>query len=247
MRLGKRKAPAKKSREIDRARLNQTRYVGASSVEDFRNATMMDWINYHQRNIVGFQSRWLGHRALKNPLDAWIYQEILYEVRPDIILEIGNKSGGSALYLAWLCEALGHGKVIALDITRDRMTAKHKRIVQVTGDAADPRIIRRVHAMCHNQLILVIHDADHTKAAVLRDLRNYSDLVRHPSYLIVEDTTDGLPYFLDQKRQNLNSPLQAIDEFLLENRRFCIDKTKEKYLLTSNFNGYLKCLTREKY
>ncbi|OGH61730.1 MAG: hypothetical protein A3G34_14075 [Candidatus Lindowbacteria bacterium RIFCSPLOWO2_12_FULL_62_27] len=211
------------------------------------NVTLMDWINYFHRNIVGFQSRWLGHRALKNPLDAWIYQEILYEVRPDVIVEIGNKSGGGALFLAGICDALKHGVVLALDITRDRMTAKHRRIVELTGDAADPRIIREVHRRCKGKRTLVIHDADHTKDAVLRDLRNYSDLVRHPSYLIVEDTTDGLPGFMGRRRGNSNSPLQAIDVFLRENRRFCIDKSRERYLLTANFNGYLKCLTREKY
>ncbi len=243
----KTKTPSGPRQRKEQLRLKQSRYPGANSVDDFLNVTLMDWINYHQRNIIGFQCRWMGHRALKNPLDAWIYQEIISEIKPDIILEIGNKSGGSTLFLAGLCQGLHHGKVLALDINRDRMTAKHKLITKITGDAGDPRIIREIHRRCHGKLTLIIHDADHSKEAVLRDLRNYSDLVPYPSYFIVEDTIQGLPHFLDQKHANEDSPLGAIDEFLNENRRFRIDKTRERYLLTANFNGYLKCVTREKY
>lgn len=237
----------RKQKKSEQDRLRKLRYSGAGSVEDFLNVSLMDWINYHQRRIVGFQCRWLGHRTLKNPLDAWIYQEMLYEIRPDIILEIGNKNGGSALYLATICDALRHGKIIAVDICHDKMTAKHPRIVTVTGDSKDPAVVRRVHKMCKERRTLIIHDGDHSREGVLTDMRNYSGLIQPPSYFIIEDTTDGLPHFLDQQRENPNSPLAAIREFLLENRRFQIDKTRERYLLTANFNGFLKCATPESF
>jgi len=68
------------------------------------------WLHYHQDEIVFAQTTWMGVPAQKNPLDAWIYQEIIFAVKPDIILEIGSYAGGSTLYFAHLLDILGTGK-----------------------------------------------------------------------------------------------------------------------------------------
>ena len=60
----------------------------------------------------------MGVRAIKNPFDCWIYQEIITEIRPDVIVEIGSAAGGSTLYLAHLLDLLGHGSVVSIDINR---------------------------------------------------------------------------------------------------------------------------------
>lgn len=84
------------------------------------------------------QTSWFGVKALKNPLDFWVYQEIMFEYRPDVVVEIGNHTGGSTLALAHLCNLLGNGEVIGVDINHNLIPDKvkeHPRIKFVTGDA----------------------------------------------------------------------------------------------------------------
>lgn len=221
---------------------------GKNGIADLQGAPLMGWINYHQRQILGKQCYWLGQRALKNPMDAWIYQEILYDVKPDIVLEIGNKNGGSSLFLASICELMGHGKVIALDIDHSKFTASHPRIELITGDCSSEAVLDTIREKCQDQRVLVIHDADHTKEAVLRDMRNYSPLVCPGSYFIVEDSIEGVPGFggtIDDPigpftLPRTHTPLQAIEQFLKENRSFEVDASRERYILTANVRGFLK-------
>ena len=209
---------------------------------------LIAWLNYHQTEILGKQCYWLGHRALKNPMDAWVYQEIIHEVRPDIIIELGNKNGGSTLFLASMCDLLGHGRVIGIDINHDNFTVQHPRIELITGDCSDSNVLGAVKQACAGQQVMVIHDADHRRDAVLRDLRNYAPFVNPGSYLIVEDGILGIRGFWGSDQRGLapfllpnnDTPLQAIKEFLRENPDFVIDHSQEKYILTSNYMGYLR-------
>lgn len=224
-------------------------YIDANQrLPDILNMPLLAWINYHQREVHSKQCYWMGQRALKNPMDAWIYQEIIFEIKPDIIIEIGNKNGGSTQFLAGMCELLGQGRVLALDIDHSVFTASHPRIEMITGDCSDQDILAMVREKCQGQKVLIIHDADHTKAAVLRDLRNFAPLVSPGSYLIVEDTTIGIPGFSGDPNNPVgpylmprqNTPLQAIEEFLRENPNFVVDESRERYILTHNYRGYLR-------
>jgi len=211
-------------------------------------APLLAWLNYHQRDILGKQCTWLGHRALKNPMDAWIYQEILYELKADIIIELGNKNGGGALFLASILDLIGHGKVLAVDIDHSRFTARHPRIQLLTGDCSDTGILDKVRGVCAGKRVMVIHDADHSRDAVLRDLRNYAAFVSPGSFLIVEDTIHGLPGFSQNPSQlygsyvfqDDNTPLQAVEMFLHENPAFVVDESRERYILTANPRGFLR-------
>lgn len=215
------------------------------------DAPLIAWLNYHAREIVGKQCYWLGHRTLKNPMDAWIYQEIIYEVKPDIIVEIGNKYGGSTLFLASILELLGHGEVLAIDVNHERFTAFHPRIKLITGDCSDEGIIAEVKDRCVGKRVLIIHDAEHTRDAVFRDLRIYAPLVSPGSYFIVEDSIHGVPGFtLDPERSygsfflpEADTPLQGIEAFLRENKHFYVDVSRERYILTANHRGFLRRVT----
>lgn len=217
-------------------------------IQTILNAPLIAWLNYHQGEILGKQSYWLGHRALKNPMDAWIYQETIYDVRPDIIVEIGNKNRGSTLFLASILELLGRGKVLAVDVDHSKFTASHPRIELITGDCSDKGIIAQVKDRCVGKRVLVIHDADHTRDAVLRDLRNYAPLVSLGSYIIVEDSIHGVPGFSQDPNQlhgsfvfpDNDTPLQAIEIFLRENKSFIVDESRERYILTANYRGFLR-------
>lgn len=88
---------------------------------------------------------WFGLPIQKSPLDCWIYQEILFEQKPDLIVETGTYLGGSALFFAHLFDLLGHGAVMTID-RQQRGTLDHPRVTQLVGDALDPEILGAVRA-----------------------------------------------------------------------------------------------------
>lgn len=201
---------------------------------------LRQWLIYHQKNIHYTKCKWMGVPALKNPFDTWIYQEIIHEVKPDVILEIGSAEGGSTLYFANLLDILGKGKVISIDIDRKKFKVKHKRITIITGNSSSPGIIKKVSKLCEGKAVLVIHDSNHSKTQVLKDLKNYSPLVSISSYFIVEDGIVDLFKPGGDFGNYQEGPLEAIEEFLTNNTKFISDTKRERYILTYNPKGYLK-------
>ena len=201
-----------------------------------------EWYLYHQETIVAKKCYWMGVRALKNPCDAWIYQEILYEVKPDVVVELGSKEGGSTLYFAHLLDLMGKGTVISVDIDRSKYNITHDRIIEVTGDTAAPETVDEVYRLCRNKSVLVVHDADHRTANVLKDMQLYSPLVSINSYLIVEDGMMDLfrPSILKGTGSFEYGPLFAIDAFLRDNPNFVVDAERERYIITYNPKGFLR-------
>ena len=215
------------------------RSMGEDYHEQF-NMTLRQWLLYHQKNIVFDKCYWMGVRALKNPFDAWIYQEIIYDVKPDVIVEIGSAEGGSTLYFANLLDILGKGMVISIDIDRSKYNVKHDRIVVITGDSSSQEVITKTAELCRGKSVLVIHDGDHHKEQVLKDLRSYSKLVSVKSYFIVEDSIVDLFKPGDGIGQWYEGPLKAIEQFISETSNFVVDKERERYILTYNPKGFLK-------
>ena len=203
---------------------------------------LLAWINYHRNEMSDARCKWMGQRALKNPMDCWIYQEIIYEVKPDLIIEFGNKNGGSTLFLAGLCELMGHGRIVAVDKNHSQFTARHPKIELITGDCGSEETITAVRTRCQGQKVLIIHDADHSREAVLRDLRNYADLVSLGSYFIVEDTIGNMRGYGGRRFliPKFNTAAQAINKFLKETQKFNVDQSRERYILTYNHGGFLQ-------
>lgn len=201
--------------------------------------TLAEWLLYHQNNVVFSDCTWMGVRALKNPMDAWIYQEILFEVKPDVLVEIGSKYGGSTLYYANLMDNMGKGTVVSVDIDRSIYKAEHPRIVTITGDSKSPEIVAQVADLCAGKTAMVIQDGDHATAAVLADIRQYERFVTPGSYLIVEDGIQDL-YHPGDGLGTSGGPLLATEQFLRENSDFVVDKKRERYLLTYNPRGFLR-------
>jgi cephalosporin hydroxylase len=202
--------------------------------------TLKEWTIHHQNQIHFEKCHWMGVRALKNPCDAWVYQEIVHDVRPDVILEIGSMWGGSTLFMAHLLQILGKGMVISLDIDRTRFSAQHDRIRLVTGSSFSPDVIRQVHELCEDRSVMVIQDGAHDKESVLKDLRNYSNLVSVNSYFIVEDGVVDLFRPGDGIGAYEEGPLAAVEQFLAENQDFVVDSERERYIMTYNPRGFLK-------
>lgn len=184
------------------------------------------------------ETTWLGVSALKLPTDMWVYQEIIYEVKPDLIIETGSMYGGSALFLATICDINKKGKIISIDINKKDNFPKHERIEFWTGSSTNEKIINQIEKKIDDkQKIVVILDSDHSKKHVLKELEIYSKFVSKNSYLIVEDTAiNGHPIVPNFGE----GPWEAVEEFLKMNKNFVVDQSKEKFLLTWNPNGYLK-------
>src|SRR5687768_2570159 len=88
--------------------------------------------------------KFLGVPTLKEPADLWVYQEILSEKRPDLLLEAGTAHGGSALYLATIMDALGHGRIITVDVRDRGPRPVHPRITYLTGRSTDPEVLEQM-------------------------------------------------------------------------------------------------------
>jgi cephalosporin hydroxylase len=180
---------------------------------------------------------WLGTAAQKCPLDLWVYQELLHELRPAVIVETGTASGGSAQFLASICDLLDHGEVVTVDIeAADR--PGHPRVTYLTGSSVGREMLAQVQEFVGARSpVLVILDSDHSSDHVLEELRAYSRLVTPGSYLIVEDTNvNGHPVDPDFGP----GPTEAVDAFLADAGEFEIDASREKHYLTFNPRGYLR-------
>jgi cephalosporin hydroxylase len=196
------------------------------------------YYNARYSNLTWGNTLWRGVPTLRCPLDLWLYQEIIHDARPDLIVETGTASGGGALYLASLCELIQHGQVVSIDLRHPPTLPKHPRLAYLTGSSIAADVVCNVQARCKNaKQVLVILDSDHTMPHVLAELRAYAPLVPVGGYLIVEDTiVNGHPL----REEFGPGPTEAVEQFLEENPAWTIDRSKEKFLLTFNRNGYLK-------
>jgi cephalosporin hydroxylase len=180
----------------------------------------------------------MGHPILKCPLDLWHYQEILHEIRPDLIIETGTAFGGSALLLANMCDLLNHGRVITVDVEVRGERPQHPRIAYLTGSSVDPAIVADLKAAAAQcERVMVILDSDHSKEHVLNELNALGGLVTPGSYLIVEDTNlNGHPVDPDHGP----GPMEALDTFIAKRPEFKVDSRWEKFFLSFNPRGYLR-------
>ena len=190
-----------------------------------------------QQRIL-MSSSYHGVKTLKNPLDYWVYQEIIFEEKPDVIIEIGNKWGGSALALAHQLDLLGKGKLIAIDIDHSQIAEPvrhHPKIIFVEQAAVEafPQVQQLINA---GERVLVIEDSSHTFENTLEVLRYYSQFIARGDYLIVEDSICRHGLEVGPKP----GPYEAIEAFVEENKKFVIDRAKENFFITWNPKGFLK-------
>lgn len=180
----------------------------------------------------------MGYQTLKCPMDMWIYQELLFEQQPDFIIECGTHKGGSAYYFAAICQLLGKGRVLSIDIEEYPDRPQHDRITYLRGMSTEPQIVDQVRALVGPaRNVLVILDSCHTKNNVLSELQVYKDFVPVGGSLIVEDTNIyGHPV-----RPELGpGPMEALDEWLPTNPNFVIDSSRERFLMTLFPRGFLR-------
>jgi cephalosporin hydroxylase len=226
--------------------LNVYQYLAfRSATTDAKIRDRFQQIFAHSRAL--FKNRWLGIKTLQHPFDAWITQEIIFEVKPDFIVETGTFLGGSAVLWATILEhANPDGRIITVDI-RDgrnpatkRLPISQRRVEFLHGSSTDPELVSEIAKRVEGKTVLVILDSLHEKHHVLDELRAYSSLVSVGSYIIVQDTVIGhrVPRFEDPKW--MPGAWEAVHAFLAENDNFVIDARRERLLVTNNADGFLK-------
>ena len=193
---------------------------------------------YDRHETTWTSTSWLGTTVLKCPLDLWNYQEILVETRPDLIIETGTHLGGSALYMAGICDLIGNGRIVTVDIDDRPGRPVHGRITYLDGSSTSDEVLNRVTELAQDaERVMVILDSDHSRDHVLRELELYAPLVTKGCYLVVEDTNvNGHP--VDPRFGP--GPMEALNEFLRETNDFEVDRSREKLMLTFNPSGYLR-------
>lgn len=151
---------------------------------------------YNSKDQTWMNTYWLGTPVQKLPLDLWVYQEIIHEIKPDIIIETGTADGGSALFLSCICDMVGKGKVVTVDIV-SKPRPKHNRLTYISGSSTSDNIFATVNNHIQpNNKVMVILDSDHSKNHVAKEIALYSGLVSVGSYLIVEDSNiNGHPVY----------------------------------------------------
>jgi cephalosporin hydroxylase len=219
---------------------HQPSLEAAGTIDDRFHATWYDDPNTWRKNT------WLGLPAKQNPMDAWITQEIIMEVRPDYFVECGSFRGGSAALWAMVLEqANPRGRVISIDIN-DRMQEARKlplvrrRVQFIVGGSTDPEVVEQVRRRVQGKKVVVLLDSLHLKHHVLEELRAYAPLVSPGSYIIVQDTNVNGHPILPGFDQGRGGPGEAVQEFLKENADFAPDPERERMRFTFCPGGYLK-------
>jgi len=184
--------------------------------------------------------RWMGRPIWQYPLDAWLMQEVIAELRPDLIVETGTYQGGSAYFFACVCDLLGRGEIVSIDIA-PQGTMPHPRITYVTGCSVDPRVVSTVAqqiARCKAKRVLISFDSDHGSTHVMRELEAYAFQVPLGSYIHIQDgCIDELSTF----RSARPGPKPAVKTFLKRHPEFIRDlELERRYVLTAHPYGWIK-------
>ena len=195
---------------------------------------------------------WMGRPIIQYPQDMIAMQEIIWEVKPDLIIETGIAHGGSIIYYASILELIGKGEVLGIDIDireHNRIEIENhpmsKRIHMLQGSAISEEIIEQVKPFAKDKkTVMVCLDSNHTHEHVLKELQLYSPFVTPGSYLVAFDTiVEDLPadLYTDRPWSVGDNPKTAVHEFLKTNSDFVINKEIDNKLLVSVApDGYLK-------
>jgi cephalosporin hydroxylase len=223
-----------------------------SASEEVRRRSL-DWINATAPFRYTYNFEWLGRPIIQFPQDMVAMQEIIWRVRPDVVVETGVAHGGSLVFYASLLELLGgSGIVVGIDVevrphNRDAIEQHPlaRRIRLVEGSSTDDSTLAQVRSLIPaGARVLVALDSNHTHQHVLRELQLYSPLVTPGSYLVVFDTiVEDMPEdsFPDRPWGRGDNPATAVREFLASAPDFSVDReVEDKLLITVAPGGYLR-------
>lgn len=240
--------------QAERAELARTRIRTGQATPE---AVGFHALLYGYADVTWCATRWMGIPVEKSPLDLWVYQELIADLKPTVILETGSWHGGSALYFGHLCDLVGHGRVLSIDV-RSPMQAPealrppvHPRVEYYEGSSVAPETLAYVRAFVQRHAkgghVLVTLDSDHSPEHVAQELDAYTPFVTPRSYCVVEDIDCGDGETDVIRRPIINEqwaprggPGAALDRWLPSHPAWEEDVFCSHYLVT--FHAWLKRL-----
>ena len=239
-------------KEFEAHKVAQSLALGADK-ETFKNS--VEYLLKLDKFDYSYLWSWMGVPIIQMPADVMATQEVIWNTKPDIIIETGVARGGSVLFMASLLELIGNGKVIGVDIdirTHNRKSienhAMSKRVSLIEGGSVDDETLRKVRELIpENSKVMVILDSDHSKDHVLSECRAYGKLVTPGCYMVVADTMiahvekEDAPVNRSKTWYKGNEPLSALQDYLGESNDFEIDEVLNgKLVLSSSPGGYVR-------
>jgi cephalosporin hydroxylase len=213
--------------------IEQTKVLDLYSTEAFE-AISRQWVRVGWNQKYQYTFSWMGRPVIQLPEDMIRMQEVIFQVKPDVIIETGVAHGGSLVFYASLCKAMDKGRVIGIDIeirphNRDAIETHPlaDRIELIEGSSTSPDIVAQVKSMVSpGEVVLVILDSNHTYAHVLAVLQAYAELVTPGSYIVA---TDGIMHDLADVPRGApdwvtNNPTHAASDFCGQHPEFVVEQ-----------------------
>lgn len=226
----------------DQVNNNNRDSILAKSINDWTRELIR--VNY-TKNFT-----WCGRPVIQYPSDMVVMQELIWEIKPDYIIETGIAFGGMTVFYATILEMLGHGTVIAIDkdiriknLQAIRSHPASKRIMLIQGSSTSREVLNKVEAFASGQIMVTL-DSNHTHKHVLEELKLYSNFVSVGSYMVVFDT--AIEFFMEKKPRDRpwgpgNNPFTAVKKFLKYNDSFEPDLNVEmRSMVTAAPGGWLR-------
>jgi len=216
-----------------------------------------DFLKISSRIKYEYNFNWMGIPIIQYPQDIIALQELIFSVKPDLIIETGFAHGGSSLFYASMLRLLEtqnnkKTKVISIDVDFRKHNLLRfnkfdiaKKVKRINGSSIDEKNFNKIKNYSKKfKKVMVVLDSDHSTKHVYKELMLYTTLVTKNSYCVVFDT--GINFWANKKiaKKNYNkidNPYKAVKKFLVKNKNFTIDKNiHNKLLITSCYSGYLK-------
>ncbi|MDQ6654138.1 MAG: cephalosporin hydroxylase family protein [Acidobacteriota bacterium] len=192
------------------------------------------WLKVGWNEKYPYTFSWLGRPIIQLPEDMVRTQEVIFRVKPDVIIETGVAHGGSLIYYASLCKVMERGRVIGIDIEirphNRRAIEAHQLshlITLIEGSSTAPDVVQQAHSLVKpGETVLVILDSNHTKQHVAAELEAYSDLVTPNSYIVATDGSMKDLYDVPRGRPEWKAdhPTAAAAEFVASRPEFVLEQ-----------------------
>ena len=238
-----------KIKEFEKERVERIKnYTDCTALKDAANK----FVEESTQPLYTYNFSWMGRPIIQFPQDMIAMQELIWEIKPDLIIETGIAHGGSLIYYASIMELIGKGEILGIDIDirehNKKAILEHpmsKRISMIQGSSIDEDIITQVKKFAEGKkTIMVCLDSNHTHDHVLKELEAYAELTSVDSYCVVFDTiVEDLPqgFYPDRPWDVGDNPKTAVFEYLKKNDDFVInDQIDNKLLISVAPSGYLK-------
>ena len=183
-------------------------------------------IFYQHIHKENHHPKWRGIKILKMPSDLILYAEAIDDKKPDVIVEIGTKFGGAALFFQDMID----GKVVTIDI-KSQVEKRDDRIKYIIGSSLDDTVFKKVCDICKHKKTMLVIDGNHGRKHVLKELYKYHEIVTKGQYLVIEDCYVG---------RKLYGPGKARNEFLKEHSGFKKTEHCSKYIVGVTLGGWLE-------